>query len=211
MDEKLEEYILQHIDKEDEALQKINRAVHVQLLNPRMISGHLQGKILKMLCQMIEPQVVLELGTFAGYSALCLAEGLGDGGVVYTVENDDELEDFIRENLQSSPFGKRVKLHIGDALQFIESFEDGAIDFSFVDADKRQYLDYYKALLPKMKKGGFIIADNTLWSGKVLETPHRTDLQTKGILAFNDFVATDNRVEKVILPLRDGLTIIRVK
>lgn len=211
MNEKLEEYILQHIDAESDALKKINRAAHVRLLNPRMLSGHLQGRILSMLCQMIAPKVVLELGTFAAYSALCLAEGLAVGGVVHTVEHDDELEDFILENLQTSPLGDRVKLHIGDALQIIESFDNKTIDLAFVDADKRQYLSYYNALLPKMKRGGFILADNTLWSGKVLDVPHHTDGQTKGILAFNDFVATDERVEKVILPLRDGLTIIRVK
>lgn len=211
MDEKIEEYILQHIEKEDDVLKAINRATHVHLLNPRMISGHLQGNILKMLCKMVSPKVVLELGTFAGYSALCLAEGLCDGGVVHTVENDDELEDFILENLQKSPLGDKVVLHLGDALRVIESFDNDTIDLSFIDADKRQYLDYYNAIFPKMKNGGFIIADNTLWSGKVLETPHHTDLQTKGILAFNDYVATDERVEKVILPLRDGLTIIRKK
>lgn len=205
-----DEYILAHTDKEPEYLAKINRATHLRMINPRMLSGHLQGRFLSMFCKMIQPKYVLELGTYTGYSALCMAEALPAEGVLHTIECDDELEDFIVENLNSIEHGKKVRLHIGDALQIIETFNE-TFDLVFIDADKREYTAYYEAILPKLRKGGFILADNTLWDGKVLKKPEENDKQTIEIIKFNAFVANDERVEKIMLPLRDGLTIIRKK
>lgn len=206
----LEDYILEHSEAEPEYLAKVNRKTHVKLINPRMLSGHLQGRVLSLLCHMVQPKRMLELGTFTGYSALCMAEALPEDGVLHTIECDDELEDFIRENFAGSEVGAKIKLHIGDALKVIEQLDE-VFDLVFIDADKREYLAYYEAVLPKLRQGGFILADNTLWAGKVLEKPHDNDKQTIEIMHFNDFVAKDKRVEKVILPLRDGLTIIRKK
>ena len=203
-----EEYIIEHSDAEPEYLAKVNRATHVKVINPRMCSGHLQGRVLSMLCHMIQPKCVLELGTFTGYSALCMAEALPENGVLHTIECDDELEDFIQQNFNGSEHGSKIKLHIGEALKVIESLDE-TFDLVFIDADKREYPAYYEAVLPKLKPGGFILADNTLWDGKVLKPVDANDKQTIEIMRFNDFVATDSRVEKVMLPLRDGLTIIR--
>jgi predicted O-methyltransferase YrrM len=204
----IEQYILAHSESEPEYLAKINRKTHLRMLNPRMLSGHFQGRVLSMFCQMIQPKYVLELGTFTGYSALCLAEGLSEGAELHTVECDDELEDFILENFAGSPHGHKIHLHIGDALSEIAKL-DYTFDLVFIDADKRQYLDYYEAVLLKLRVGGFILADNTLWDGKVISEIESNDKQTIEIMRFNDFVATDSRVEKVLLPLRDGLTLIR--
>ena len=206
----IEDYILSHSDVEPAYLAKVNRATHVKLINPRMCSGHLQGRVLSMFCHMIQPKCILELGTFTGYSALCMAEALVDDGVLHTIECDDELEDFIRQNFAGSEYGHKIQLHIGDALAEIEKLNE-TFDLVFIDADKREYLAYYEAVLPKLKSGGFIFADNTLWDGKVLKPADPNDKQTIEIMRFNDFVATDVRVEKVILPLRDGLTLIRKK
>lgn len=206
----LDEYISNHSDVEPEYLAKINRVTHVKLINPRMCSGHLQGRVLSMFCRMIQPNRILELGTFTGYSALCMAEALPEGGVLHTIECDDELEDFILQNFAGSEYADKIQLHIGDALTEIEKLNE-TFDLVFIDADKREYLDYYEAVLPKLRCGGYILADNTLWDGKVLKTVEPNDKQTIEIMRFNDFVATDPRVEKVILPLRDGLTLIRKK
>lgn len=207
MSELLEEYIINHSDEEGELLKRLNRDVHVNLLRPRMISGHLQGRIIKMLTRMIRPAQVLELGTFAGYSALCFAEGM-ESGEVHTVDNDDELEEFVSKYLELSEHGHKVKQHIGNALDVIPQFEDEQFDLVFIDADKRLYCEFYDLVFPKVKKGGFIFADNTLWDGKVVEEPVSKDPQTQGILKFNDMIAADSRIEKVILPLRDGMTLI---
>jgi len=204
----IEDYITAHSDKEPEYLTRINRATHVRMINPRMCSGHFQGRVLAMFCHMIQPKKVLEIGTFTGYSALCMAEALNDNAVLHTIECDDELEEFIFENFAGSEHGHKIKLHIGDALTEIEKLNE-TFDLVFIDADKREYLAYYEAVLTKVKSGGFILADNTLWDGKVLKTVDTNDKQTIEIMRFNDFVATDQRVEKVMLPLRDGLTIIR--
>ena len=161
-----------------------------------------------MFVRMVKPRRILELGTFTGYSALCLAEGLPDGGELHTVEIDDELEDFIRKHLARSPFGDRITLHIGDARDVLARKDAGMFDLVFIDANKRQYCEYYDLVFDHVSPGGFIIADNTLWDGKVVEPGKKIDAQTQGILDFNDKVARDPRVEKVILPLRDGLTII---
>lgn len=205
-----EDYISLHSDKEPDYLAAINRATHVRMINPRMLSGHLQGRVLAMFCKMIQPKRILELGTFTGYSALCMAEALPEDGLLHTVECDDELEDFIRENLSKVSHGKKVILHIGNALELIESIDE-TFDMVFIDADKREYSAYFEAVLPKLRKGGFILADNTLWDGKVLKTPDENDRQTIEIIHFNSMIAADERVEKVMLPLRDGLTIIRKK
>ncbi len=207
----LEEYILQHIDKEPDHLARLDRETHLYHLRPRMCSGHLQGRLLKMFVRMIKPQNVLELGTFTGYSALCLAEGLLDENAhVHTIEIDDELEDFIRLQFDKSPLAQQITLHIGDAKEIIPNL-DQTFDLVFVDANKRHYVDYYNMIFDRVSSGGFIIADNTLWDGKVVDWGKKLDDQTKGILDFNDLVAADDRVETVILPLRDGLTILYKK
>ena len=206
--ETLDEYILRHIDDEDDSLKALYRDTHVKLLRPRMASGHLQGRMLKMFVRMIRPRQVLEIGTYSGYSALCLAEGLEEGAMLHTFEINDEQEDFTRPWLEGSPYAGKIKFYIGDALQLVPEL---GITFglAFVDGDKRKYIEYYEMVLQHLSPGGYIIADNTLWDGHVLEQPHSNDYQTIGIKAFNDLVAQDERVEKVILPLRDGLTIIR--
>lgn len=205
----IDDYILQHIDDEGDYLRALYRDTHVKLLRPRMASGHLQGRLLKMFVRMIRPMRVLEIGTYSGYSALCLAEGLPEGGMLHTIEINDEQEDFTRPWLEGSPYADKITFHIGDAMQLVPQLNE-TFDLAFVDGDKRKYLDYYEMVLAHLRPGGYILADNTLWDGHVLET-HPTDRQTLGIMAFNDFVAKDERVEKVILPLRDGLTLIRKK
>lgn len=204
----LDEYIESHIDREPDYLYKIDRLTNLRLLNGRMCSGHLQGRLLKMLTSMIAPKRVLELGTFSGYSALCIAEALSNDARLDTIEVDDELEDFIQENLKSSPHGHKVRLHIGDATEIMRQWTESEFDLIFIDADKRHYDDYYATALPLLRPGGYIIADNTLWDGHVTEINPRSP-QTLGIMRFNDMVAADPSVEKVIIPLRDGLTIIR--
>lgn len=211
MDEEIEQYILNHIDAEGDVLAGIYRSTHIHQLYPRMCSGHLQGRMLKMLTRMIAPRNVLELGTYTGYSALCLAEGLADDDChVHTVEVDDEMEDLIRSNFARSPYGHRITLHIGDAIELLPKIKE-RFDLALIDANKRDYVEYYELTLPLVHPGGFIIADNTLWSGKVADIEGKVDAQTAGILRFNDHVAADSRVEKVIIPIRDGLTIIRKK
>jgi len=205
-----EEYILSHSDNEPEYLRKVNRATHLRMINPRMISGSFQGRVLSMFCKMIQPLRILELGTFTGYSALCMAETLPENGVLHTIECDDELEDFILQNFAGSEHGHKIQLHIGDAQTEIQKLDE-TFDLVFIDADKREYLAYYEAVFPKLKFGGFILADNTLWDGKVLKPAEQNDKQTIEIMRFNDFIANDIRVDKVLLPLRDGLTVIRKK
>lgn len=207
--ETIDEYILRHIDDEGDYLKALYRDTHVKLLRPRMASGHLQGRMLKMFVEMIRPRQILEIGTYSGYSALCLAEGLGEGGMLHTFEINDEQEDFTRPWLEGSAYADRIKFYIGDALELVPQLGI-TFDLAFVDGDKRKYIEYYEMTLTHLSAGGYIIADNTLWDGHVLEEhPHSSDHQTIGIKAFNDLVAQDKRVEKVILPLRDGLTIIR--
>lgn len=206
----LEDYILSHGDAEPDHLALINRRTHLKMINPRMLSGHLQGRVLSMLSKMIQPETVLELGTFTGYSALCLAEGLPVKGKLYTIECDDELEDFICENFKDSEYKEQIELLIGDAVELIPKI-DAVFDLVFIDADKREYQAYYDAVFPKVRKGGYILVDNTLWDGKVLKKAESNDEQTIAIQLFNDKIACDTRIEKLILPLRDGLTMIRKK
>ena len=210
MNYELEQYLLSHIDPEGDYLYRLWRATNIHLLHGRMASGHLQGRLLKMLVRMVRPERILEVGTFSGYSAICMAEGLGDGGMVYTYEIDDELEDFTRPWIEGSPVADRIRFIIGDAVK--EAPRLGVeFDMVFLDGDKRTYIEAYEMALKVLRPGGFILADNTLWDGHVLEKPRPSDRQTAGIEAFNDHVAADGRVEKVILPLRDGLTLIRKK
>ncbi|MCD8081398.1 MAG: class I SAM-dependent methyltransferase [Bacteroides sp.] len=206
----LDEYISQHIDPESEYLKALYRDTHVKLLRPRMASGHLQGRMLAMFVRMICPGQVLEIGTYSGYSALCLAEGLPEGGMLHTFEINDEQEDFTRPWLENSPYSEKIRFYIGDALEKVPQLGI-TFDLAFVDGDKRKYPEYYEMVLCHLKEGGYIIADNTLWDNHVLETPAANDKQTQGIQAFNAYVAQDNRVEKVIIPVRDGLTLIRKK
>ena len=206
----LDKYILSHIDKEGEYLNALYRATNLKLLRPRMVSGHLQGRILKMFVEMIHPSQVLEIGTYSGYSTLCMAEGLDEGATIHTFEINEEQEDFTRPWFEHSDYADKIHFYIGDVLKLLPEM-DITFDMAFVDGNKRNYLEYYELVLSKLQKGGFIFADNTLWDGHVLEVPKNNDQQTMGIKRFNDFVAADERVEKVILPLRDGLTIIHKK
>ena len=209
-DEALEAYILQHMDEESDYLKALYRKAHLKLINPRMTSGHLQGRLLKMLVQLARPKRVLEIGTFAGYSALCMAEGLGEGALLHTYEIDDELEDFTRPWIEGSPYGDKVCFHIGNALEEVPQLGE-VFDFVFMDGDKRQYMEYYEMILQHTSPGALILADNTLWDGHVVDKAYLNDRQTVAINEFNAFVAADKRVEKLILPLRDGLTMIRKK
>ncbi|MDR1527574.1 MAG: O-methyltransferase [Dysgonamonadaceae bacterium] len=202
----IDSYILNHIDEESEQLSKLYREAHVRLVRPRMVSGHLQGRILKMLVRLHNPRRILEIGTYTGYATLCLAEALPENGEIHTIEKDDEMEDFIREQFDQSNLKDKIRLHIGDALDIIPRLE-GNFDMVFIDADKRRYCEYYDLIFDRVNPGGVILADNTLWSEKVLESPLPADKQTIGILQFNEKIKHDRRIEKVILPLRDGLTV----
>lgn len=207
-DEALDAYILSHSDPEGDYLHRLYRATNIHTIHGRMASGHLQGRLLKMLVRMLRPRSILEVGTFSGYSAICLAEGLDEGGMVYTFEINDEQEDFTRPWIEQSAVADKIRFIIGDAVT--EAPKLGiTFDMAFIDGDKRTYLQTYDAVLPLIRQGGIILADNTLWDGHVVDRAYDHDSQTRGIELFNDTVAADTRVEKVILPLRDGLTIIR--
>jgi predicted O-methyltransferase YrrM len=210
--EAIESYIIQHMDEESDYLKALYRQAHLKLINPRMTSGHLQGRLLKMLVQLARPQRVLEIGTFAGYSALCMAEGLGEGAVLHTYEIDDELEDFTRPWIENSPYGDRVSFHIGNALEEVPQLGE-VFDFVFMDGDKREYPAYYDMLMNGglVHSGSVILADNILWYGKVVQPVAHNDHHTQALIEFNRRVKEDERVESVILPLRDGINIIRVK
>ncbi len=210
MTPELENYILAHSDPEGDYLYRLYRATNIHLLHGRMASGHLQGRVLKMLVRMVKPRNVLEIGTFSGYSAICLAEGLPEGGRVYTFEINDEQEDFTRPWIENSPVADKIEFIIGDAVK--EAPKLGIeFDMAFIDGDKRTYMESYEMVLSVLRPGGFILADNTLWDGHVVDRAYDNDKQTHGIEEFNDFVARDPRVERVMLPLRDGLTLIYKK
>lgn len=204
----IDAYISSHITPEGDYLHQLWRDANVRTVHGRMSSGHLQGRLLKMIVEMIRPQRILEIGTFSGYSAICMAEGLDDDGQVVTYEINDEMEDLARRWIDGSPVGHRIRLIIGDAIS--EAPRLGmTFDMAFIDGDKRTYVEAYEMTLGILRPGGFILADNTLWDGHVVDPAYDHDSQTQGIRRFNDHVAKDNRVELVILPLRDGLTIIR--
>ncbi len=210
MTEDIEKYVLAHSEPEGDYLYRLYRATNIHTIHGRMASGHLQGRLLKMLVSMIRPKNILEVGTFSGYSAICMAEGLDEGGKVWTFEINDEMEDFTRPWIENSPVADKIDFRIGDAN--IEAPKLGVtFDLAFVDGDKRTYVETYEMVLRLLRHGGYIIADNTLWDGHVTDPAYDHDHQTQGIRRFNDHVAADNRVEQVIVPLRDGLTLIRKK
>lgn len=204
------DYIEQHSSPESDVLKRITRSTHLEVINPRMLSGHVQGRVLSMISQMIQPQRILELGTFTGYSALCLAEGLTEDGKLITIEHNDEMEPSIRRNLGLTPLGEKIELVIGDAIEVLRRLDE-KFDLIFIDADKKQYCDYLDLVIPLLRPGGWILADNTLWDGHIIDPAYDKDKQTIALRAFNDKVVQDERLDKVILPLRDGLTIIRKK
>lgn len=210
MHDSVEQYIESHIDKEPDVLYQLYRETNIKYINGLMASGHIQGRLLVMLCKMINPKRVLEIGTFTGYATICLAEGTDKNTVIDTIEINDEFEDIINHWISKAGFTEKVRLHIGDAMKIIPEMKDG-FDLVFMDMDKRDYLKCYQMLLPKVRPGGYILADNTLWYGKVLTKISRKDAQGLAITEFNNYIANDQRVEKVILPLRDGLTLIRKK
>lgn len=208
----LDEYISSHSSAESPALQAITRATHVHTINPHMLSGHVQGRVLSMLSHMIQPKHILEVGTFTGYSALCLAEGLSPDGKLTTIEHNDELEEMILRHLSLSPLSTQIELLIGDACEILSGWVKDAehmFDLVFLDADKREYCSYLDLVYPLVPIGGFILADNTLWDGHIIDPAYDKDKQTLSLRAFNNKVKEDDRFEQVILPLRDGLTLIR--
>lgn len=208
MNSELEQYVLSHTEPEGDYLYRLWRATNIRTIHGRMVSGHLQGRLLKMFVQMIQPKNILEVGTFSGYSAICMAEGLGSDGTVWTFEINDEMEDFTRPWIENSPVADRIRFIIGDANT--EAPKLGiTFDMAFIDGDKRTYVETYETILPLLRPGGFLLADNTLWDGHVTDTAYDHDHQTQGIRRFNDHITADSRVEQIILPLRDGLTIIR--
>lgn len=211
IDEKIQKYSEDHTSPESTILYEINRNTHLNVLKPRMLSGHLQGQFLRMICLMMRPKKILEIGTYTGYSAICMAEGLQKGGKLITIDINEELEDKVRSDFNKSEFGNQIDYRIGDAIDIIPQL-DSDIDFVFIDADKKNYLNYYHLLIDKISSGGFIAADNVLWSGKVVaEVIKDSDKDTKAIMDFNDFIHQDDRVENVLVPIRDGIMLVRKK
>lgn len=204
----LEQYILAHSEPEGEILAELARATHLNVLRPRMLSGNLQGQFLKMICRMIGAKRVLEIGTYTGYAAISMASGLGEGGILHTIDVNDELEDFTRGYIEKSGLQERIVFHVGDAREIIPRLGKG-FDLVFIDADKREYPDYYRLVFDHVREGGVIVADDVLWDGKVADSTAKVDAQTRGILEFNDLVQADPRVENLLLPIRHGLMVIR--
>jgi caffeoyl-CoA O-methyltransferase len=205
----LEDYIEQHSEKEPALLAALNKETYQKILLPRMLSGHFQGRVLSMLSKLIRPVNILEIGTYTGYSALCLCEGMQENGQLHTIDIKEELVDFQRKHFDKSPWGKQIIQHLGEAVDIIPNL-DLKFDLVFIDADKENYLNYFELILPKMNKGGIILSDNVLWSGKVLEPIHPNDISTKILVEYNQLLKDDPRVETVLLPIRDGLTVSRV-
>ena len=210
IDEKIESYSLLHSKPESPLLKKINRETHAKVMMPRMLSGHLQGNVLSMLSKMIQPKNILEIGTYTGYSAICLAEGLQKGGKLHTIDINEELERMVKDFFKEAGMLDRIHFYNGNALNIIPTF-DITFDIIFIDADKKNYAAYYDMVFDKVKSGGYIIADNVLWSGKILDAPEKMDSDTKAIDLFNKKVNEDDRVENILLPVRDGLMIARKK
>lgn len=209
IDPKIEKYAEEHTSSENEVLYKLNRETNLKVIHPRMLSGHLQGKLLEMISCMIQPTKILEIGTYTGYSAICLSKGLKRGGKLHTIEHNPELKKIACDAFKNAGIENNVVYHLGNAMDIIPEI-DGLFDLVFIDADKENYLNYYKLIFDKVAKGGFILADNALWSGKVLENSTSADKETKGLIAFNDFVQQDERVENVLLTVRDGIMMIRI-
>ena len=208
INKELDKYIREHSSPEDELLKELVRTSHLKAMQPRMVSGHIQGKVLEMLSRMIRPKYILEIGTFTGYSSLCLAKGLAENGELHTIERNDEVAEIAAKYISQSDKAAQIHLHIGDANTIIPTLPQ-TFDLVFIDGDKREYLSYYHAVFSKVRKGGFILADNVLWDGKIIEPLKHNDLYTKELLEFNRFVQNDCKVENVLLPLRDGMMIIR--
>jgi len=200
--------VIDHIEDEDPLLVRLYRKTYVRMVNGRMCSGHLQGSLLTLLSKLIRPTRILEIGTYTGYSALCLAKGLSDNGLLYTIEINEEFKQFAAEFFEEAGMSDKIIHHIGDAEDIVPQLDE-MFDLVFIDADKRKYLTHYNLVFPKVKIGGIIIADNTLWAGKIVEKVVRTDEQTKGVIQFNDFVKADPRVETFMIPIRDGMTVLR--
>lgn len=207
--EELEDYVAKHSENEPELLVRLNKETHQKVLQPRMLSGHFQGRVLSMLSKIIQPKAILEIGTYTGYAALCLAEGLSENGTLDTIDIKEELVDFQKKYFDQSPWAKQIFAHLGDALEIIPTL-DKKFDLVFIDADKENYIHYFNMIVPKMQKGGIILSDNVLWSGKVLEEVKANDRSTQILLEYNQLIKEDPRVETVLLPIRDGLTVSRV-
>lgn len=210
IDQRLDDYVCEHTSNEPEFLQGLNRKTHLEILQPRMLSGHFQGRFLSMISKMIQPMNVLEIGTYTGYSALCLAEGLSKQGKLTTIDCNDELEDFVRSHFSASTQGDKINYLVGDAQEIIPILNE-TYDLVFIDADKENYLKYYDMIFDKIPSGGYILADNVLWSGKVIDEASNNDRDTKALKLFNEIIQNDTRVENILLPLRDGLMLIRKK
>ena len=207
--EELEDYASLHSENEPSLLAELNRETHQKILQPRMLSGHFQGRVLSMLSKLVRPTNILEIGTYTGYATLCLAEGLAEHGTLDTIDNNEELYDFQKKYFDRSAWKDNIRQHLGNALEIIPGFNK-KFDLVFIDADKENYINYFEMVVPMMNKGGIILSDNVLWSGKVLEPPKPNDKSTKVLLDYNKLLKEDNRVETVLLPIRDGLTVSRV-
>ena len=207
--ENIDDYVIAHSEQEPEYLYNLTRETYQKILQPRMLSGPYQGRVLSMLSKLINPKTILEIGTFTGYSALCLAEGLPIDGVLHTIDIKEELVDFQKKHFDASPYGHQIQQHLGQALDIIPTL-DTTFDLVFIDADKRNYLNYFHSIIDKMNKGGVILSDNVLWSGKVVSPLKENDIDTKVLLEYNKVLKEDQRLETVLLPIRDGLTISRV-
>ncbi len=208
--QELEDYIEKHSEKEPDLLAALNKETYQKILLPRMLSGHFQGRVLSMLSKLIRPVNILEIGTFTGYAALCLCEGMQENGQLHTIDIKEELETIQRKYFDKSPWGSQIFQHLGEAIDIIPTLEL-KFDLVFIDADKENYLNYFELILPKMNKGGIILSDNVLWSGKVLEPLQKNDSSTKVLLEYNELLKNDTRVETVLLPIRDGLTVSRIR
>lgn len=208
--EELDNYVVAHTQPEPELLQKLNRETWAKVLQPRMLSGHYQGRVLSMISKLVNPKTILEIGTYTGYSALCMMEGIQKNGVLHTIDHNEELFTLQRKYFDLSGYGKQMIQHVGEALEIIPTL-DLTFDLVFIDADKENYSNYFELVVPKMKSGGVILSDNVLWSGKVLEKPKKDDVDTPALIAYNKLINNDPRVESVLLPIRDGLTITRIK
>lgn len=205
--EELEEYCEAHSTPESDLLYRLNRETNLKCIKPRMISGHLQGRLLSFISQMMRPKRILEIGTYTGYATLCLAEGLTDEGRIDTIEIDEELEEIIRRYFSQSDYKEKITLHVGDALQVLKQL-DATWDLVFMDAEKDDYIAYYELVMPRLRQGGIILADNVLWSGKVIQTVKTGDKETRALMKFNDYVLADERVMNFLLPFRDGIMVI---